>query len=109
MTKALRDGVLAGFPGAFDGAGTERIGAGAAEGVPVGDGKAEVLGERFAVDDLIGLGAGENVAPVGDQRGIGRAVLNPGHFLHAEVGAEGGQAGTGRRSQKDKGSQQRRA
>ncbi len=47
--------VAAGLPGADHGAGTERIGARAAEGMPVGDGKAEMLSHGLAFHDRVGV------------------------------------------------------
>jgi hypothetical protein len=50
-----RDRVGALFPRPDNRARAERIGAGAAEGVPVGDGEAQVRTHRPAVDHLVGV------------------------------------------------------
>ena len=84
------DGVFALFPRADDGAGTERIGAGAAEGVPVGDGEAQVLLHGFAVDELGGVvvakreGVGGAGAFVGD--GLDFWEVSGGFFHRREEG-----------------------
>jgi hypothetical protein len=50
-----RDGIGALFPRADDRTGAERIGADAAERVPVGDREAQVGADGFAVDLLVGI------------------------------------------------------
>jgi hypothetical protein len=86
------DGILALLPRADDGAGTEGIGAGAAESVPVGDGEAQVLLHGFAVDDLGGVvvAEGERVggagALVGDGLDLGEVG---GGFFHGKEEGKG--------------------
>ena len=63
----ILDAVGAVVPGADGGAGAERIGAGAAEGVPVDDREPQVVPHRFAFDHLLGVvpAEGERIVAVG--------------------------------------------
>ena len=50
-----RNGIGTLFPRPLDRAGSERIAARAAEGMPVGDGETQVRGHRLPVDHLVGI------------------------------------------------------
>ncbi len=89
------DGVLALFPGTDDGAGAEGIGAGSAEGVPIGDGEAEMVLEGLAVDHLVGIVVAEGErgggagALVGDAGNLGEVGFAHGTgFIFHSIGGQ---------------------
>jgi hypothetical protein len=61
------------LPRAEHGAGAERVGAGATEGVPVGDGEPEVVLHRLPLDERVGVVVAEGE----HARGLRTLVLDP--------------------------------